>query len=100
MPLSINKSIVYSSLALGLLILGAGAKSWAQQAAPPAKPNCTTPPNRNFSTASRSSASRNRSSDIADDCEHAKHYDFTWFEMQGWVATGSMRRLVPAFGVA
>ena len=43
---------------------------------------CTTQPKRNCWPASRCSASRNPPWTPAGYCEKAKHYDYTWFEMQ------------------
>jgi 2-keto-3-deoxy-L-rhamnonate aldolase RhmA len=82
MASSITKTIVYSSLALGLLFLGAGVRSWAQQGAPAAKPKLYNTAKQKLLDGKQVFSFTQSKFDIADYCEHAKHYDFTWFEMQ------------------
>ena len=82
MTLSIRKTIVTSSVAVGLLMLGAGVKSWAQQGAPAAKPKLYNTAKQKLLDGKQVFSFTQSKFDTADYCEHAKHYDFMWFEMQ------------------
>jgi 2-keto-3-deoxy-L-rhamnonate aldolase RhmA len=78
-----RKTIVYSTAAAALLMLGAGVKSWAQQgAAPAAKPKLYNTAKQKLLDGKQVFSFTQSKFDIAQYCESAKHYDFTWFEMQ------------------
>lgn len=82
MPSSIKKSIVYTSLALALLTLAGGVRSWAQQGAPAAKSKLYNTAKQKLLDGKQVFSFTQSTFDIAGYCESAKHYDFTWFEMQ------------------
>ncbi len=82
MASSLKKIVVFSFLAVVLLVLGAGVKSWAQQGAPAAKPVLYNTAKQKLLDGKQVFSFTQDKFDIADYCERAKHYDFTWFEMQ------------------
>ena len=82
MTSSIKKPIVYTSLAVSLLILAGGVRSWAQQGAPAAKPKLYNTAKQKLLDGKQVFSFTQSTFDIAGYCESAKHYDFTWFEMQ------------------